>query len=372
MISPRERVLMTVNHERPDRTPRDFWIEAPALRQLQAHLGVADEETILQALGIDFRHLNAIEPPHREIAPGRWQNYWGERFVYRETGWGPMREDLPGALAEAGSDCRAGACTPAAVDGPDTRRGTSPRPTEDGLPAAFETFPWPSPDAFDYSLLAEQVREAEPYALVYGFADVWQRPALVRGWENMFLDMAVHPERVHFLCRKFVDFYKADYTRAMEQSGGRIDFFLLLSDLGSQHGPLISLTMFRELVAPYLREMIEHIHRLGARVFYHSCGAIEPFIPDLIALGVDLLDPLQPVNAAMQPESLQASFGGQVCFHGGIDMQGVLPHGTPEEVRAEVRRYCEVLGSEGGYVLAPTHLFQPDVPPENIVAMYEG
>ena len=91
MITPRERVLMTVSHERPDRTPRDFWIEAPALRRLQAHLGLTDEEAILQALGIDFRHLNAVEPPHRELAPGTWQNYWGERFVYRETGWGRPR-----------------------------------------------------------------------------------------------------------------------------------------------------------------------------------------------------------------------------------------------------------------------------------------
>jgi len=136
-------------------------------------------------------------------------------------------------------------------------------------------------------------------------------------------------------------------------------------------GALMSIAMFRELVAPYLREMVDLIHGLGARVFYHSCGAIAPFIPELIAMGVDLLDPLQPVNAEMQPESLQARFGGQVCFHGGIDMQGILPYGTPEEVRAEARRYCEVLGSEGGYVLAPTHLFQPDVPPGNIVAMYE-
>lgn len=356
MISPRERVLMAVSQERPDRTPRDFWIEEPALRRLRAHMGGADEESILRALGIDFRHLNALEPAHREIAPGTWQNYWGERFVYRETGWGPMREDLPGALAEV-EDAPL-------VEAPPTREDQS-------VPADFEAFPWPSADDFDYSLLAGQVREADEYALVYGFADVWERPALVRGWENMFLDMALHPKWVHFLCRKFADFYKEDYTRAMEQSGGRIDFFLLLSDLGSQHGPLMSMGMFGELVAPYLREMIAHIHRLGAKVFYHSCGATDSFIPELIAMGVDLLDPLQPVNDEMQPESLQAKFGGQVCFHGGIDMQGVLPHGTPAQVRAEVRRYCEVLGRDGGYVLAPTHLFQPDVPPENIVAMYQ-
>ena len=245
------------------------------------------------------------------------------------------------------------------------------RPTEEGdFPEAFLSFPWPSPYLFDYSRLPSQVRRHDRYALIYGFADVWQRAALVRGWERMFMDMARAAHLLHFLCRKFVDFYKEDYTRAQEQAAGRIDLFLLLSDLGSQHGPLMSLPMFRSLVKPYLAEMIAHIHSLGARVLYHTCGAVAPFIPDLIAVGVDVLDPLQPVNGEMLPESLQANFGGQVVFHGGIDMQTLLPRGTPQEVTAEARGYCEVLGANGGYILAPTHLFQPDVPPENVVAMY--
>ncbi|MHB8994954.1 MAG: uroporphyrinogen decarboxylase family protein [Armatimonadota bacterium] len=379
MNHPRERVLQTLNYERPDRTPRDFWAEAPALERLCQHLQVSDEEGILQALEIDFRHLNAIEPAPRETQPGVWQNYWGERFLYLDSGHGMMREDLPGALAGVDSDpdCRAAdVCVRRARTAPNlacdqSRRGASPRPTEEGdIPNAFLSFPWPSPDLFDYSQLAGQVGLHERYALVYGFADVWQRAALVRGWERMFMDMARAPHLLHFLCRKFVDFYKEDYTRAQEQAGGRIDLFLLLSDLGSQHGPLMSLVMFRSLVAPYLTEMIAHIHSLGARVLYHTCGAVTPFIPDLIALGVDVLDPLQPVNEEMQPESLQANFGGQVVFHGGIHMQTLLPWGTPEEVTAEARRYCEVLGANGGYILAPTHLFQPDVPPENVVAMY--
>jgi len=279
--------------------------------------------------------------PHARESLSVWQNYWGERFIWKQTPWGPMREDLPGALSEAAS-------------------------LED-----LAAFAWPTPDRFDYSHLAEAARRHDDYAQLYGFADVWQRPALVRGWEHMFLDMAARPEWAHFLCRKFTDFYKEDYTRAAEATGGRIDLYLLLSDLGSQAGPLISLPMFRDLVAPYLREMVDHIHSLGARVLYHSCGAIARFIPDLIAMGVDVLDPIQPVTEEMQPESLQAQFGGRIVFHGGIDMQEVLPFGTPEQVQAAVRRYVAALGQEGGYLLAPTHLFQPDVPPENIVAMYD-
>jgi uroporphyrinogen decarboxylase len=341
-MTSRERVLTALRHEQPDRTPRDFWAEAPTMQRLFAHVGHTDRERLLVDLGVDVRHLEAPAPAERDIGNGVWQNFWGERFVQQLTPWGPMREDVKGALADASSL------------------------------AELEAFAWPSPDCIDRSRLAEQCRRHEDRALLYGFADIWQRPALVRGWEEMFLDMAENPERAHFISRKFTDFYLEDYTRAAEITRGRIDLYLLISDLGTQRGPLISTTMFREFVAPYLREMIDLIHRLGGRVMYHSCGQIRPLIPELIALGVDVLDPLQPVYPQMEPESLKAAFGDRLSFHGGIDMQELLPHGTPAQVAAGVRRYCEVLGREGGYILGPAHLFQPDVPPENILAMYRA
>ncbi len=340
-MTPRERVLCAVSHRRPDRTPRDFWAEPPTWNRLLAHTGLATPEELLQRLEIDVRHLEAPGPPEQALRGGVFQNFWGERYVYQETGWGPMREDVKGALVNATSL------------------------------AELESFSWPTPDVFDYTNLRAACVRHDDYALIYGFADVWQRPALVRGWEGMFLDMVERPDWVHFLCRTFTDFYLEDYTRAAEASGGRIDLYLLISDLGSQKGPLISLAMFRQFVAPYLQEMIDRIHALGGRVVYHSCGLIHSFIPELIRLGIDVLDPIQPVSPVMAPERLQQDFGGQVCFHGGLDMQRVLPFATPSDVRQEVRRYCETLGQKGGYILGPAHLFQPDVPPENVLAMYQ-
>lgn len=339
-MTPRQRVLAAIAHETPDRTPRDFWAEKPAMNRLFAYAGHRDEERLLRDLGVDLRHLNAVELPERPLGGGVFQNMWGERYVYKSTEWGPMREDAPGALSGAQSL------------------------------ADLDAFPWPDPDALDYSLLPDLCRRHEPYALVYGFADVWQRPALVRGWENMFLDMMERPEWAHGLSRRFTDFYQRDYTRAAEATGGRIDIYLLISDLGTQRGPMMSPAMFRTFVAPYLGEMCRTIHGLGGKVLYHSCGDVRAFIPDLIGLGVDLLDPIQPVNPGMQPETLAADFGGRVTFHGGIDMQTLLPFATPDQVAAEVRRYCQVLGPRGGYILAPGHLFQPDVPPENVYAVY--
>ena len=339
-MTSRERVLTALRHERPDRTPRDFWAEPPAWNRLLAHVGHDDKDQLLDALGIDVRHLEAPAPPERAIGGGTFQNFWGERFICQPTPWGPMREDTQGALADASSL------------------------------AELEAFDWPTPDCLDRSQLKEQCRRYEQHALLYGVADVWQRAALVRGWEAMFLDMAERPEWVHFLCRTFTDFYLEDYTRAAETTGGRIDLYLVISDLGSQHGPLISLGMFRQFVAPYLKEMVERIHRLGGRAMFHSCGMVRPFIPDLIGLGVDVLDPIQPTGPEMEPEGLKRDFGDRLSFHGGLDMQNLLPRATPAQVEAEARRYCEVAGAGGGYILGPAHLFQPDVPPENILALY--
>jgi len=341
-MTSRERVLTALRHEQPDRTPCDFWAEPPAWQRLFEYCGTTDPDRVLDDLGVDIRHLSAPAPPEQDLGGGVYQNYWGERYRYRATPWGPMREDTAGALAGAASL------------------------------AELEAFDWPTPDCLDRSGLAAQCRRHEDRALLYGFADIWQRPALVRGWEGMFVDMIERPDWVHHLCRRFTDFYREDYTRAAELTGGRIDLYLVISDLGSQHAPLMSCGMFRQFVAPYLKEMVDLIHALGGLAMFHSCGLVRPFIPDLIEVGVDVLDPIQPVSDDMSPEALKRDFGDRLSFHGGLDMQHLLTGGTPAQVAAEARRYREVAGAGGGYLLGPAHLFQPDVPPENIVAVYRG
>jgi len=337
----RERFLAAVNGGRADRPPFDFWAEDPALSRLFAYLGHSDLQRFLDEAKVDIRGFNAGEPALLPLGDGFYQNMWGERFTYRRGAWGDEREDTLGALHGAQS-------------------------LEEIM-----AFPWPQPDVMDYSMLWEQVREArdKELAIRYGFADIWQRPALVRGLENQLLDMILHPDWVHWLSRRFTDFYLEDCRRAWEASRGNIDIFLVISDLGSQNGPLISPAMFGEFVAPYLREMAELIHGLGAKLMFHSCGDVYSFIPQIIACGADILDPIQPAGADMSPESLSA-FAGRVCFHGGIDVQRIMPRGTPDEVRAEVRRYARLLGP--GYIACPAHLFQPDTPAENIAAFYQA
>ena len=336
-----ERTMAAINRESTDRPPFDFWAEPPTLNRLFDYVGHNDLERFLDDMNIDIRAFNAIEPQPKQLENGVFENMWGERFVYRDTGWGEMREDTYGALYNAGS-------------------------LEE-----IKAFPFPDNNAMDYSKLREQCRIArdKKLAVRYGFADIWQRPSLVRGLENHLADMLENPGWVHCMSRIFTDFYLEDYRRAWEISGGNIDIFLVVSDLGSQRGPLISVKMFNEFVAPYLFEMSELIHGFGAKLMFHSCGNIAAFIPSVINCGVDILNPIQPVSEEMSPESLR-QFSDKLCFHGGMDVQRLIPMGTPEEIKRVLKRYAETFKT--GYIACPAHLFQPDTPPENIIAFYKA
>jgi len=336
----RERVLNAIKHERVDRIPYDFWAEEPTLERLFSFYETRDLEYLLKKFNVDIRHVKAKMPPEKEYE-NYYQNFWGERYIYKHTKWGKTREDSPGALSNANDI------------------------------SDLENFDWPDPNDFDYSQLKMECSKYNEYAIIYGFADIWQRPCLIRGLENALMDLYVNPEWVHFLGRKFTDFYIADYKKAFQQSGERIDIFLIISDLGSQQAPLISLEIFDQFIAPYLKELVDSIHDLGAYAMYHSCGSIFPFIERLIDCGVDILDPIQPVNKEMSPENLKDRFSGRITFHGGIDVQTLLSQGTPNDIKKGIKHYLKIFGNDGGYICSPSHLFQPDIPPENIEAFYE-
>ena len=335
----RERLQRALERRKLNRPPYDFWSETVTVEILFDYLKHRDLDAFLDEMGIDIRGVDAAAPGETDLGGGIYQNYWGERYVYRELRGGKMRDDLPGALSEA--------------------------KTFDEI----KDFPWPQNDDFDYSQLRDQCERirGKGCAVRYGSADVWQRPTLVRGMQNAMTDMYDNPEWMHYMCRLFTDFYKEEYKRAWEESGGCIDMFVIYSDVGSQRGPMISAGMFLEFVAPYLRDLVETIHRLGAKALFHSCGDISSFIPEIIKTGVDVLDPIQPVNDNMMPENL-TRFKDSICFHGGIDVQNLLPRAEKEEIHAVARRCWEALGP--AYILGPTHFFQPDIPPENIIAVY--
>ena len=341
IMSGRERWLRAMNRESVDRPPFDFWTEEVTKAQFLDYFGYGNIEQFLDEVGVDIRGVNAKEPPEKDLGGGVFQNHWGERYKYRQFPLGKMRDDFPGALSAAKS-------------------------LKD-----IQDFPWPKNDDYDYSVLRSQCNEirGKGYAVRYGAGDVFQRPTLVRGLENALVDMYENPEFLKYMSRLFTDFYLEDYRRAWEISGGQIDMFVIYSDLGSQQGPLISVEMFCEFVQPYLREMAELIHGIGAKLLFHSCGDVSSFVPEIIKTGADILDPIQPVNKNMEPENLGRYRDG-ICFHGGIDIQKFLVKATDREIREKAHFYWKLLGP--GYILGPTHFFQPDVPSSNIAALYRS
>jgi uroporphyrinogen decarboxylase len=165
----------------------------------------------------------------------------------------------------------------------------------------------------------------------------------------------------------------AGLEKYLDAVGPYIDLITFSDDLGSQRAPLISPRMYRRMIKPYQAEVIAAIKkRSKAKVFFHSCGNVYPFIGDLIEIGVDVLNPVQ-VSAGEMGDTgrLKREFGDKITFCGAIDTRWVLPHGTPDDVRGEVRRRIRDLAPGGGYILAAVHCIQPDVPPENVLAMFD-
>jgi uroporphyrinogen decarboxylase len=337
---PRERVLAAIDHKETDRTPVDFWAEEPVWERLLADLGLKSRDALLEQFDVDVRYISPVYPPDA-VSNGVKQNMWGERWMMANTPWGRDWEHVAGALANVSS-----------LD-------------------EIAAFPWPSCDDVDYSGLAEQCDKYAGYAIAYGNADIFERPALVRGWENFLCDTSLNPDWVDFILKKFLDFFVEDFTRCLEAARGRIDVFWALTDLGTQTGLLQSRKTFQRFIAPPIRTLAEQAHRNGVKFMFHSCGAVRELIPDLIELGVDILNPIQPAAVGMEPEGLKRGFGGRLCFHGGIDIQYLLPLESAEAVRKEVRRRVKILGRDGGYILAPSHNLQQDISTENIVAMYD-
>ncbi len=152
-----------------------------------------------------------------------------------------------------------------------------------------------------------------------------------------------------------------------------MDIVVTSDDLGTQKSMLMSPGMYRELIKPMQARLMALIRRkTQAKIFYHSCGSIAPVIPDLIEIGVQILNPVQPLAEGMDSASLKAAFGDRLTFHGGIDQQQCMTAGTPDDVTREVALRARLLGRGGGYIMAVVHNVMPDVPVENVLALFDS
>jgi uroporphyrinogen decarboxylase len=191
--------------------------------------------------------------------------------------------------------------------------------------------------------------------------------------EALLMDMFESPEFCHALFELIGRWYAKVYERFMQEVGPYVHMIMLYEDLAMQEGPLMSLDFFRKYVRPQHTEIIRAIrNHTDAEICLHICGSAYAFIGDFIEMGIGALNPVQIRARDMAPQKLKSEFGTQISFHGGVDSQEVLPSYSPEEVTGEVQRLVSILGQSGGFVLGPCHSIQPDVPPENIKALFRA
>ena len=195
----------------------------------------------------------------------------------------------------------------------------------------------------------------------------------LRGYENSLMDLAMNQEFTHVMLRKILDVQKAKFETYLGAVGEYLDAIVIVDDFATQKSLFLSPATYRKMIKPYQKELIQHIkQRTPAKVLMHSCGAIRPLLPDFIEIGIDIIQPVQVSAAGMETQQLKQDFGDRLCFWGGgCDSQRVLPHGTVEEVRAEVEKRMSDLAPGGGFVFSPVHNVQFDVPPQNVVAMFD-
>lgn len=367
-LSSRERVNLALSHQEPDRVPVDLGPgrqtsiypepylktgERLGLGQLEFSVSprnVLDgyDEKFLKALGIDFRRVSLRDVPEdRVMEPsGILRDVWGIGWMRSGAFWSP-----------------------------------SEHPLKDATIDDLQKYPWPDPT--DERRFAGLREEAEflynhtPYALVakepshiYG---VLTQAIYMRGMADFFVDLALNEEFASELMEKILDYHAKLYSRFLAEVGEFVQIVHTSDDLGTQAAPYFSLSMYRRLVKPKQKSLMGHIKdKTEAKILYHCDGAIAPLIDDLIEIGVDILNPIEAAVTGMDPAVLKETFGKRICFHGGISQQQVLSRGTAEQVRGEVKQRIGELGRGGGYILAAAQTIVPEIPAENVVAMFEA
>lgn len=198
---------------------------------------------------------------------------------------------------------------------------------------------------------------------------IWETSWYIRGMESLMMDMIADEEMAAAILDRVTEM---SLKRALLYAGAGVDILFLGDDIGMQASTMMSEEMYLEWIWPRLKMLIGEVKKVrpDILIFYHSCGFIEPFIPHLIEAGVDVLNPIQ--TECMDFEDIYRQYGDRLSFHGTIGTQTVMPFGTPEEVRAAVKKNLDIAGSKGGLFVAPTHLLEPEVPWENIMAYIEA
>ncbi|MCM8816816.1 MAG: uroporphyrinogen decarboxylase family protein [Candidatus Omnitrophica bacterium] len=392
----RERVLASLKHQEFDRIPIDLGgmdstgIHGIAYNKLKQYLDIKQGKTriidpyqqvvlveveVLEVVGADVVSV-PFQP--KKWKPGTLSD--GSSCEIPQN-WNPVK--LPdGSQVVYGTDNRVVARMP--VGGfyfepgePPLARAETVADVEKNLDYIWN---FDLPDFCDMSFeeigtYARQLCEKTDYCLMGNFAiHVFAAGQLLRGFEQFMIDLVLNPAIAECIMDNLVNAYIERFNRYYPAIGKYTDIINVNDDLGAQNGPQISPDLYRKLVKPYQKKIYQHIKKVsGQYLFLHTDGSVYELLPDLIEIGVDILNPVQFTCRNMELGRLKKEFGKDLTFWGGgCDTQKVLPYATPAQVKKHVKECLDILVPGGGFVFNQVHNIQPDVPPANIMAMYEA
>ena len=374
-MTARERVQAVLNHEKPDRVPIIMGVSNATGIKIRPYRGLLKmlnldvedryiydwpelgtalpDERVMQRLHSDVRGVldrfplevyqrNQSRPEHTPF----FDDWGGGQMEIAPEEWFPGIAPIPDATT---------------VD-------------------VLEKYPWPDMDdpyrVAHVRAQAKELHDANQYAIM---ATPWlmfpfERAFEMQGMEKFLMNLAVEPDFAQELLNKNNQLCMQLMSHFLDECGDLIDIIKIGDDLGTQESLMISPRMYRRMLKPLHAEMIAMIkQKTKAKVFFHTDGDVFDLIEDFIEIGVDVLNPIQTSAGKMSDlEGLKQRYNKRIVFCGAIDTQKVLPYGTPDQVRQEVKRVINILGKDGGYMLATVHTVMNEVPPENILAMVDA
>jgi uroporphyrinogen decarboxylase len=355
-MEPRERTLTAINHRQPDRPPVYVSLTPQVAQKLCEILEIPYEEPIdamesarishmglLTHLGVDIVAIAPTAPSNGltiTLPDGRIKNEWG--MIFREVGFYSEFAEYPLAHAATVKD--------------------------------ITDYPFPDPDAPGrFNIAAEMMEKYADRFAVIGDVETmfFEMSWYLTGLEKFLIDMLMEAEYQDYLMDKIMNYIIVAGKKLIKMN---VDILWCGDDFGTQHGMIMDTDTWRRIFKPRIKYMFEEFRKVRSdiKIAWHSCGSILPIIPDFIEVGLDILNPIQPLAEGMDPAFLKNTYGKDLIFFGGIDIQQLLPYGTPQMIRDEVRRRIEILGKDGGYIVAPAHNIQPDTPIENVLAFFEA
>jgi len=354
-MTSKERVIKTINHQSPDRPPIYVTLTSQVAERLSDYLNIPYEPPmdsllstrishmyLLTELGNDLVGIAACAPEsHPTITDknGIITNEWGMQF--KNAGLYNEFYQFPLASAMSVEDIKK----------------------------------YPFFDPHDPSRFEAAKSTVKKYSKNYPIiADlecaIFETSWYLTGLEKFLTDLIMETPYINALLDKVLEINTITGKHLIEAGA---DILWAGDDFGTQGGLIMDPDLWRKYFKPRIKTMFDEFRRINPelKIAWHTCGSVFPIIPDFIEIGLDILNPVQPLAKDMSPEHLKKTFGKDLVFFGGIDVQYLLPNSTPENIKKEVIRISKILGENGGYIIAPAHNIQDDTPTENILALFE-